>query len=135
MLAPPEDAYEPNETTDKASNLGTLAFGMQINNLTITKHANGLCDYDNFKAVMGRPGTLTVTETEEISRGGLELHLFKLVGGTLVDVGDSTARLPLVRTLTVSVKQGDIIYVEAKGRNYAPGRMSTGFYHLNLSIA
>src|SRR5262249_53774615 len=24
MLAPPEDAYEPNETTDKASNLGTL---------------------------------------------------------------------------------------------------------------
>src|SRR5262249_10315181 len=50
-----------------------------------------------------------VTETEEISRGGLELHLFKLVSGTLVDVGDSTARLPLVRTLTVSVKQGDII--------------------------
>lgn len=136
MLSPPEDGYEPNETTDKASNLGTLtSFPMQINNLTISKHANGLYDYDNYKVTMGKPGTLTVTETEEISRGGLELHLFKLVGNTLVDVGDSTARLPLTRTLSVSVKQGDLIYIEAKGRNYAPGRMGTGFYHLNMSLA
>src|SRR5262249_38961147 len=96
MLAPPEDAYEPNDTTDKASNLGTLTTSpMHIGGLTISKHANGLYDYDNFKLTMGGTGTFTATETEEISRGGLELHLFKLVGSTLVDVGDSTARLPL----------------------------------------
>jgi hypothetical protein len=107
---------------------------MEIDNLTITKHANGFYDYDNYKFVMGSGGTFTCTETEEASRGGLELHLFKLVGNTLVDVGDSIGRTPEVKTLSVSVSPHDIIYVEVKGRNYAPGRMGTGYYHLNMSI-
>jgi hypothetical protein len=135
VLNPGEDGYEPNETTDTATNMGTLVSSMEIANQTINKHANGLYDYDNFKFTMGGSGTFTATETEDAGRGGLELHLFKLQGNTLVDVGDFTSRTPLVKTLSVSVNKGDIIYVEAKGRNYAPGRMGTGAYHLDLSLA
>jgi hypothetical protein len=136
-LNPPDGAYETpdNDTTDTATNFGTLVGSQHLGGLTINRDAQGLYDYDNYKWVMGSSGTFTATETEELSRGGLELHLFKLVGNTLVDVGDSTARLPLVKNLSVSVKQGDIIYVEVKGRNYAPGRMGQGFYHLDVNLA
>ena len=134
-LNPPEDQFEPNETTNTATNFGTLSGSQHLANLTISRHANGLYDYDVYRWTMASAGTFTATETEEISRGGLELHVFKLVGKTLVDEGDVTNRLPLVKTVSVAVKAGDVLFVQVKGRNYAPHRMGTGFYHLDVSLA
>jgi hypothetical protein len=69
--------------------MGNLSASQTINNLTITIHSNGLPDYDKFKWVMSRSGAFTATETTDAG-GPLELHLFKIVNGSIVDVGDST---------------------------------------------
>lgn len=133
-LHPPEDAFESNETTDTATNRGTLSGTDHIGGLTLAKHANGLYDYDVFKYTMGVAGTFTAKETEEASRGGIELHVFKQVGNTLVQLGQDQVRRHFVKTVSASVNAGDVIYVQVKGINYARGRMGTGFYHLDDSL-
>ncbi len=130
-----EDQYEPNDSSTKATNFGSLSAGTQhVKNLTITIHSNGLPDRDWFKWTMASGSTFKVVETADSTNGGLELHLFKLVNGSLKDMGDATDA-STVKTLSTSVKSNDVIYVEAKGRNFAPGQTGTGAYHLDITLS
>jgi hypothetical protein len=102
-----------------------------VASLTITIHSNGFPDVDWYKWTMGSGGTFTATETTD-SGGPLELHIFKLVNGSLNDLGDSTNG-NAIKTLTTSVSSGDVMYVEVKGENTSPGVFTTGAYHLDVS--
>jgi hypothetical protein len=59
------------------------------------------------------------------------LHLFKLVNGSLVDVGDSSTG----GSLSTAVAGNDTIFVEVKGQNSAPGVFATGQYNLKVTLA
>jgi hypothetical protein len=129
------DSFESNDTSDKATNFGILAKGgtFDLESLTIAKHADGLPDYDWYRWTAAEAGTVSVKET--VTRGGdLELHLFTLAGNTLVELGSSTAAGLHTRTLGAVVSAGQVILVEVKGRNSAPGVMDQGSYALDVEL-
>jgi hypothetical protein len=124
-----------NDTSDTSLNEGSLSSSANVNNVSLG--ANGTADtfpdVDFFQWTMSRSGTFTATETATAS-GPFELHLFKLVNGSLVDEGDATGQ-NTVQTLSTSVSANDTIYVEVKGINTAPGVFTTGTYNLQVSLA
>jgi hypothetical protein len=127
------DIYDPNGSSDKAHDFGTLTGSQNVPNLTINTNSDGTPNVDWFKWTMGSGGTFTATETTD-SGGPLELHIFKLINGGLTDEGDATDSSS-VKTLTTSVSANDVMYVEVKGQNTSPGVFTTGSYHLDVSIA
>src|SRR5262249_53175551 len=127
-----EDLFETNQTSSAAPRMGTLSGSRSVSNLTITIHSNGLPDYDWFKWTMGRAGTFTAKETTD-QGGPLELHIFKSVNGSLIALGDATGANS-VQTLSAAVSGGDLVYVEVKGENTAPGVFTTGAYHVEVRV-
>jgi hypothetical protein len=127
-----EDRFEPNDTSNTAASMGTLTGSQDVANLTITIHSNGFPDVDWFTWTMGSGGTFKAVETTD-QAGPLELHIFKLVNGSLTDLGDATGSSDL-QTLSTSVSTGDVMYVEVKGENTSPGVFTTGAYHLDVSV-
>jgi hypothetical protein len=130
------DIYDPNETSDKAYNFGTIARGTNFAlnpNLPISNTKQGLPEYDWFRWTAGSAGTFTATET--IVSGDLEMHLFTLRGSTLVEVSNSTARGASTRTLAARLAAGQVIFVEIKGINIGPSAFTQGVYDLSVAFA
>ncbi len=133
----PDDAFEPNDTSDAASQMGGLMAGTTaVNNLTINYHANGAPDYDWFRWTLTQAGTVTATETTTAAgapTGNLDLHLFMLQGNTLVDLGDSTAP-GLVHSVSAALPAGAQVLVEVKGHETRFGIMDQGAYNLQVVV-
>jgi hypothetical protein len=130
-----EDQFEPNETSDKATNMGTLNAGtVTFSPLTITRHANGLPDYDWYRWTVSKSGTVTVNLDV---LGDLELHVFTVTGNnTLVDLGDDPGALHRhTRTVSVQVTAGEALLVEVKGKNSVLGVHENGVYAMHVTLA
>jgi hypothetical protein len=133
-LGPVEDQFEPNDTSDKATNLGVLPTTMALTGLTITKHANGLPDYDWFRFTMPTAGTLSVAI--QCSNPNLELEIFTLSGpNTLFQLADVTAPTQTTKSTAVQVQAGQTILVEIKGLELTPGVFGQGTYELDTNLA
>ena len=131
----PDDRFEPNETSDRATQFGVLAAGTTTYaNLTVNIHANGLPDYDWYRWTAGQAGTFTATETNT-QGGNLELHLFTLQGNTLVDLADSLGRGTTPQTLSTSLSDGQVIFVEIKGNNDSLGHKTQAEYGMTVTLA
>lgn len=114
------DRYEPNNTEDRATWLGTVS-SFNVANLTIRPPRGGApVDYDWFGFTASQSGALSAIATN--SR--LEVHLFVRTNGFLVEVGQN-----------YRVRAGQRVYVEVKGRPLAPGRSGKGVYDLRINIA
>ena len=129
------DIYEPNDTSDVASNIGrlTTAAPSSLSALTINLKPDGSYDQDWFKWNMGQSGTVTIG-MNNISAGGgdLILRVFKLnSNNTLSEIGNSvTTGGVTTRQVSAAVNAGDEIYAWIQGYNFA-----TGGYDLSASIA
>jgi hypothetical protein len=126
---------ELNQTSDTAENLGVLNVGTPITfiNQDITRLADGRNDYDWFRFAAGQAGTFTSTETT-VTGGNLELHLFTLLGNTLVEIANSVAPGVSGQTLATAVAAGQPILVEVKGLNSRFGVQDQGMYQLDVSL-
>ena len=132
----PEDIFEPNDTSDKAAQLGPLSGQQIFENLTIAKHADGLPDYDWYRWSAATAGTFTVNI--DVTQGGnLELHLWTLVGNTLVQLGQVTqsSAAPATLTLSAGFAAGQAILVEVKGHNSSSGVQDQGAYKMTVQLS
>lgn len=114
-------AFEPNETSDKAREMGTVS-GTEVllAGLEIRRPGSfGFPDYDWFKFSAGRSGIVRV----EQSNPRLELHVFRQVGGFLEEIR-SGAR----------VTAGTKVFVEVKGQPLPSGLQTEGSYRLKMQI-
>lgn len=119
-----DDSLEPNDTSDKARNLGTAGSTRIFTNLTINKHANGLQDYDWYKFAQGSGTTFVVNvDYKKGATGDLNIRVFTVkADGTLVQVGSS--RNVGVTSQRVGVKgllPGTPILVWVYGFDFATG--------------
>jgi hypothetical protein len=136
------DAFETNDTSDRAHNFGDLALNTTqfYNNLRISDHADGLPDYDWFRWNPTSAGTFTVSISVLATDGNLELHLFTVKpDNTLVELGNvSTVGMDpcdFSPTLTTAVTTGEPILVEVKGANSSLGFHDHGIYAMTLQLA
>ena len=77
------------------------------------------------------------TATINVTSGGdLELHVFTLVGNTLVQLGQTTQTVRGAATLSVSVgaAAGSALFVEVKGLNSAPRVQDQGQYNMIVKL-
>ena len=128
----PEDRFEPNDSSARATALGTLLDPVTLTGLTINIHANGLPDNDWFRMNTGGPGVFTATiNYKSPDLGDLHMRVFTVNSkGTLIQLGSS--RNVGVKTQTVSFDVfNDIpIYVWIYGNN---GAQAT--YDMTVSVA
>jgi hypothetical protein len=136
-----EDAFEPNDTSDRARNFGQRPAGqtLALDNLTIDIHDNNLPDYDWFRFTMGAGGTFTAAVDLGANSGNLEVHLFTLNGSdTLVELGSastaSATSCDAPVAVAAAVRPGQVILVEVKGVETTPGVFGTGFYNLTAAL-
>lgn len=129
----PEDRFEPNDTSDKATNFGFIGLGAEsIPGLTITRHVNGQPDYDWFVWVPAATGTFTAQTTA--TNDQIELHLFVLRNGALVEVSASTAAGATFRSVGAQVAAGELVFVEVKPRQLAQGVFGQANYDLAVGL-
>ena len=86
-----EDSFEPNDSSDQATNFSALGTGSQTYiALTIAQHANGLPDYDWYRWTAGQSGTFKATINYSITGGDLQLRVYTLdTNNHLVQLGAS----------------------------------------------
>jgi hypothetical protein len=102
-----------------------------LQNMTIA--STGAPDYDWYRWEPAQSGTFNVAMV--ITQGGdLELHLFTLLGNTLVEVANSTAPGQVSRFLSIGANAGQPMLVEVKGRNASFGHWDTGTYSLLVGM-
>lgn len=130
----PDDGLEPNETSDKPTQVGTLSGSQTLSGLTINVHPDtGLPDYDWFRLTPAAAGTFTATIKITPEHGDLELHLFTVDPfGMLVELANSTNTGVTTHTVTAAAQAGQVLLVEVKGHESAPGVFGTGTYDLTL---
>jgi hypothetical protein len=133
----PDDQFEFNDTSDRATNFGTLSGSLSFSGLTINVHpSTGLPDYDWYRMTMSTAGTFTATITDVPERGDIELHLFTITGtNTLTELSNSETPGQLTRTLTAAVQSGQVIFVEVKGHSPQQHVFGTGTYSMTLTLA
>ncbi|HXG10608.1 MAG TPA: S8 family serine peptidase [Gemmataceae bacterium] len=134
-LPPTGDAFEPNDTSDRAAVMGVLSGTQTLQNLSIRNHPNGLPDYDWFRWTAGTSGAVTVTVTEGIPLSDLELFLFTLQGNTLVLLASNTTPNANTRSVSATVAAGQVLLVEVKGRNSSLGVMDQDTYELEIGLS
>ncbi len=126
---------QPNQTSDTAEDLGTLTVGtpVSISGEDITRLPDGRNDYNWFRFTPATAGLFSATETTSVG-GNLELHLFTLVGNTLVQLANVVTPGVSAQTLSLAVGAGQPILVEIKGENSSFGLQDAGVYQLDVSL-
>jgi hypothetical protein len=118
-----DDRFEPNDTSDRATNFGPLNPGTFAQPaLNIDRHANGLFDYDWYRWTVTQSGTVTVTINNIVSNGDLNTRVFTLNRlGTLIELGSSTLQGVTAQAVSVHVTAGEPLLVWVYGFNHALG--------------
>jgi hypothetical protein len=129
------DGNESNQTSDAAQDFGPLVPGTSqvLLKQDITATNTGGLDYDWFRWEPASNGTFTVSMATT-SGGDLELHLFTLLGNSLVEVAKSTAPGQPFKLLTIGANAGQPMLVEVKGRNSSFGHWDGGTYELAVGM-
>ena len=130
----PEDRFDPNETSDTATNFGVLARGfVSVPDLTISVAPTGIYNFDWFRWSAGVTGIFNATI--QVSKGGdLELYLFTLRDNTLVELREDTTPNTGTHTISAPVAAGEPLLLEIKGRNVSPGIKDQAAYELDVSL-
>ena len=127
------DMFESNDTSDVATNFGTLgSTPLAFTNLTINLKPSGFFDQDWYTFTAGLSGTLNVnlTNIRFVGNGGIDLRVFILNSNdTLTDIGDSTTLNATSQAVSVGAAQGQQYFVWVYGFNF-----STAFYDLSMNI-
>lgn len=132
---PPPDRLEPNETSDRAANMGLLANKQVVDQMTISTHDNGLPDYDWFQWRTGIPGTVTINLSSTSNSGDLELRVYVIDnGGFLHEVAKDATPGVVSRFVAIRFNPGQTFLVEVKGRNTSPGVIDQAHYELFIDI-
>ena len=129
-----ETEPEPNQTSDTATNFGTLAVGQTegaSESIGVLPDARN--DYDWYRWTMAQAGTFTATETTTTG-GNLQLHLFTLQGNTLVELSESTVVGVASQSLAAAVAADQTILVEIKGQNNVFNHLGAGLYTLGVTL-
>jgi hypothetical protein len=126
-----DDRFEPDDTSDKAANLGVLIPGTQtINDLTIINHADGLPDYDWYRYTAGATGILTVSMNYN-STGDLDLRVYTVdANNTLIPLGLSATTGQSKQSVSTVIGGGMPILIWVYGFNFAQGA-----YDLNVTLS
>jgi hypothetical protein len=133
----PQDRFEPNNSSDQATNFGVLPLNQTqtYNALTISDTPEGLPDYDWFRWSPAAAGTFTATVVTTTTGGSLELHLFTIQGATLVELGSSSDPALTTRSVSVALVAGQTIFVEVHGHNSFVGDIDQGMYNLMVGLS
>lgn len=130
-----DSLYEPNQTANRAFDLGALTGQNNITNLAIAPVPPHVApDQDWFRFTTTHAGVLTIREEVSPVAGDLDVHLFRSLNGlptslTEVGRGQGTHRVPgQSETITVAVGAGQTYYVNLLGFNGA-----TGNYNLDIT--
>ncbi|TMQ32718.1 MAG: exo-alpha-sialidase [Planctomycetota bacterium] len=123
----PDDRFDPNDTSERATLLGILVGAQQFDNLTINHHpSNGLPDNDWFRWTAGQTGTFNANITYQSPTGGdLDLRVFTLVpnaqgtGLTLVQIASSRRRGTGLQSIAVPIGAGEPVLVWIYGFKHA----------------
>jgi hypothetical protein len=136
IVTPFNAEEEINQTSDTALYLGTLFPGQPANlsNLDISLLADGRNDYDWFSFTAGQTGNFVANEGTT-SGGNIELHLFTLQHGTLMELANSVTQSISSQSLSVAVAAGQEILVEVKGQNTSFGVQDAATYQLSAAIS
>jgi hypothetical protein len=132
----PDDVFEPNDTSDTATDFGALTQSiLDFPDLTINIHANGLPDYDWYKWNVAQDGTFTANITFQSlalpAGGDLELRVYNLdpTNNTLHLLAAGLSRTSVVQQVQVAVTAGEEIFVEVDGFRHKIAK-----YDLSVSL-
>jgi hypothetical protein len=134
-----DDRFDPNETSDKGTQLGVLTGGQELDNLVINHHpGNGLPAYDWFELTAGQSGRFAVkiiyTPVADTADGNiigdLNMRLFTLSGNTLIQIGVSKNKGVTTQAIAAAVTAGEPLLVWIYGFKHADAT-----YTLQDSIA
>jgi photosystem II stability/assembly factor-like uncharacterized protein len=128
------DRFEPNDTSDTATNFGGLSGAQSYTGLSILTHASGALDYDWYRWTALTSGTFSAAE-KDTAGGDLELHLFTLSGNTLVELAKDVTPGLVTRGVAAAVAAGQTILVEVKGRETSYGVTAQGTYDLSVNLS
>lgn len=131
FVNPGADVFEQNNTSDRASFLGTLETGdaQDFSDLSINIQ-DGLIDRDWYRWTIGSSGTFNVNLSSINSAGDLHVRVYRRVGNVLVEIASSTQTGSVdSQAAAAGVSAGDEIYVWVFGFNFA-----TGSYDLQVSL-
>jgi photosystem II stability/assembly factor-like uncharacterized protein len=121
----PPDQFEPNDTSDQATNFAVLPAGTTtITNLTIADHPNGFHDVDWYRFTASQSGTLSVQIDYQIVDGtDLHIRLFRLdAAGFLHELDSSRNMLVTAQRVSAAVNAGDSLFIWIYGFNHSTGR-------------
>src|SRR5262249_23687283 len=126
----PEDRFELNDTSDKATKLGTLSAAQQFAGLTIATHKTALPDYDWYTWTMSQDGVFHAKITyTPLSGGDLHMRVFRLDGvNHLNQIASSRLIGSTTQEIAARVHAGDQILVYIYGFKHEQGT-----YTLNVS--
>jgi hypothetical protein len=117
----PDDRFELNDTSNTATQFGVLTGSQTFANLTINHHpSSGLPDYDWYQWTAGTSGTFTVHIDYQSTTGGdLNMRVYELVNGMLVQLGKSTSLGVTSQQVSVPVTAGEPLLVYIYGFDHA----------------
>jgi hypothetical protein len=116
-----DDRFEPNDTSDKATQFGVLSGSQQFDNLTINHHANGLPDYDWYQWSAGKTGVLNiVVNYTPATTGDLNIRVFTLgTNNTMIQIASSRNLGVTQQVVHVIIGEGMPIFLWVYGFNHA----------------
>jgi hypothetical protein len=129
------DRLEPNDSANRATNLGNPGGNAAFGSLTINFKPRGVYDFDWYRAVASITGNFTVTVNETSVNGDLEIHLYRKRGAGLRRVASNVTRGINSRSVSINVTAGETIYIHVKGRNSSFRVLDTGGYDMFLGLS
>jgi hypothetical protein len=128
----PDDQFEPNDSSNRATQFGALVGSEAFSNLTINTHSNGLPDTDWYQWSAGQSGTFTASINYNTPDGGdLNMRVFTLSSqGVLIQLGSSLVQHSASQTVSVGVTAGEPLFVWVYGFDNAYGT-----YGLNVNLS
>ncbi|MGL4555596.1 MAG: hypothetical protein ACRC33_30875, partial [Gemmataceae bacterium] len=131
QLDPLPAISDQNETSDRASDLGTIRLSQTLTGQGIGK-INGFAEYDWYRFTTAA-GQLQI-RARATGGGPLEMNVYRASGGALTKLASATVGATAAN-LFVPTSPGVVYYVEVKGKNTAPGVITTGNYDLSIRRA
>jgi hypothetical protein len=139
LNTPPDDRFEPNDTSDTATNFGALHGAQSFSGLSINFHiVSGfkIYDQDFYRWTMGASGTFAATLSNIAVTGGIlqERILALEPNGSLQPLATSSFSSATTQTISAPVSAGQTIFLWVYGIGFAAGSSSLGTYDFSVSL-
>jgi len=139
ISGPADDQFEPNDTSDTATNFGELIGTQTQTSLTLNGHlvsGHPVYDQDWYRWTMGAPGTFTATLSNIQASGGVfQERIFALMpDNSLQLLGTSPLTAATTQTVSATVSAGQSIFLWVYGVSFTPGSEPVGYYNFSVSL-